>query len=75
MKKGDLIYTFSDGFLDQFGGKKTMKFSTKRFKIMIHDHKELTMEEKHSRFNEIFENWRGDYKQIDDVTVFGVRIN
>ena len=75
VNKGDIIYTFSDGFLDQFGGKRNMKFTSKRFKKMILDHKELDLTEQNQRFEEIFENWKGGERQIDDVTVFGVRIS
>lgn len=75
INKGDIVYTFSDGFLDQFGGQKNAKFSSKRFKKMILDHKELSMEDQNAKFSEVFENWKGQQRQIDDVTVFGVRIN
>jgi len=71
--KGDLFYVFSDGFADQFGGpaqKKFMSMQLKETLVAIADQPMLKQGEK---LNEIFEGWRGESPQVDDVTFIGVR--
>ncbi len=74
LNKGDIIYIFSDGFADQFGGEKGKKFMAKSFKrllISIHD---KPMDEQRRILRETVENWRGDIDQIDDICIIGVKI-
>ncbi|MBI5218138.1 MAG: tetratricopeptide repeat protein [Bacteroidia bacterium] len=74
LHEGDLLYIFSDGFTDQFGGPKGRKFLAKPFKetlLTIHDQ---PMAKQKSALNTIFENWMGSKDQIDDVTVLGMKI-
>jgi len=72
--KGDSIYIFSDGYIDQFGGTKGKKFKARAFKELLLSIQENTMEEQKVAVNYAFESWRGDLEQIDDVCVIGVRI-
>ena len=74
LEKGDVIYIFSDGFVDQFGGDKGKKFKAKPFKELLSKLQESTMEKQKKLINETFENWKGDLEQIDDVCVIGVKI-
>jgi len=74
IKKGDLIYIFSDGYADQFGGIKGKKFMYRQFREVLMEIKDLPMEEQGSILNDKIENWRGNYEQIDDILVIGVRI-
>jgi serine phosphatase RsbU (regulator of sigma subunit) len=73
LQKGDAFYIFSDGYADQFGGPKQKKFMTAQLKetivAMVHE----PMLKQGERLNEIFEEWRGDSSQVDDVTLIGVR--
>lgn len=71
---GDSLYFFTDGFADQFGGKKGKKFMYKPFKKFLMDLHAQPMIEQKQLINEIFENWRGELEQIDDVCVIGVKI-
>lgn len=72
--KGDTIYIFSDGYVDQFGGEKSKKFKSKAFKELLISIQHLSMEEQRLFIDETFEKWRGDIDQIDDVCVIGVRV-
>lgn len=72
--KGDVVYTFTDGFADQFGGPKGKKFMYKRFKkLLISIHKE-EMNKQRVILAETFLEWLGNQEQVDDVCVLGVRV-
>ncbi len=74
LQKGDCLYTFSDGYADQFGGEKGGKFKTKNFKNLLLTISEKPMPEQKQILNKHFEDWRGNIDQIDDVIVVGIRI-
>ncbi len=74
LEKGDAIYIFSDGFVDQFGGEKGKKFKVKTFRELLLSIQHMNMDEQRSYIDEVFEKWRGDLEQVDDVCVIGVRI-
>jgi len=72
--KGDMIYMFSDGFADQFGGKNEKKITTKRFKewlVTLHDQ---DLDSQKQFLSEQYNNWKGNLEQIDDVCVMGIKI-
>jgi serine phosphatase RsbU (regulator of sigma subunit) len=73
LQKGDVIYLFSDGFVDQFGGSDDSKFLIKRFRdLLLKIHNE-PMNEQKEILNQIHLDWRGDSIQIDDILVIGIR--
>ena len=75
VKEGDMLYLFSDGFHDQFGGEKGKKYmSGKFYKFLLSISKENTEKQSKLIENE-FERWRGAFEQIDDVCVMGVRVS
>jgi ligand-binding sensor domain-containing protein/serine phosphatase RsbU (regulator of sigma subunit) len=74
IKKGDQIYTLTDGFQDQFGGAVGKKFMIKKMREYVLSISHLPMKEQHEKLNETFSNWKGDLEQIDDVCVIGVKI-
>jgi serine phosphatase RsbU (regulator of sigma subunit) len=73
LQKGDAFYIFSDGFADQFGGPKQKKFMSMQLRETLVAMAGVPMLKQGERLNEIFEEWRGDSPQIDDVTLIGVR--
>jgi len=73
LKKGDAFYIFSDGYADQFGGPKQKKFMSVKLKETLVAMEGVPMLEQAERLNDIFEEWRGDSSQVDDVTLIGVR--
>lgn len=71
---GDIIYTFSDGFADQFGGVSGKKYKYSQFKKFLLGISHLEMDEQLVRLRNEFETWKQGYEQLDDVLVIGVRI-
>jgi serine phosphatase RsbU (regulator of sigma subunit) len=74
LQKGDVIYTLTDGFPDQFGGEKGKKYMIKNLKELFLTLAHLPMKEQHAKLEEEFMNWKGSNEQIDDVCIIGVRI-
>lgn len=71
---GDMLFVFSDGYADQFGGEKGRKFSTRSLKNMLTAAAESKLNEQKSIISGTFDRWKGEGKQIDDVLLIGVRI-
>lgn len=69
------VYIFSDGYQDQFGGEKNMKFMSKKFQQLLLKIHELPMEEQQKVLNETIEAWKGEQKQTDDILVIGIRLD
>ncbi|MBW6484032.1 MAG: SpoIIE family protein phosphatase [Vicingaceae bacterium] len=74
LEKGDTIYIFSDGYVDQFGGDKNKKFKAANFKKLLLTIQNETIEKQKELIDQAFEEWKGSLEQIDDVCVIGVRI-
>jgi len=72
----DTLYLFTDGFIDQFGGKYRKKYQSSRFKSFLMSIQDYSMPEQSDRLNEEIEAWREEYRedQTDDILVIGVRI-
>ena len=71
---GDVIYLFSDGYADQFGGPKGKKFKYKPFKRLLCKLQGRPMAEQLHSLETAFEDWRGNIEQVDDVCVIGIRL-
>ncbi|MBO7143683.1 MAG: SpoIIE family protein phosphatase [Salinivirgaceae bacterium] len=75
LQRGDCIYTFSDGFQDQFGGCDDCKFTGHRLRELLLEIHERPMAEQKEILNREYEQWRGPASnQTDDVVIMGVRI-
>jgi len=74
LQKGDSIYIFSDGYVDQFGGEKGKKFKPANLRKLLLSFQDQSMENQKELLDEAFETWRGDLEQIDDVCMIGVRV-
>ena len=74
LKKGDMVYTLTDGFPDQFGGEIGKKFMSKNLRELLYTNAHLPMELQKKILENTFKNWVGDLEQIDDVTLIGIRI-
>lgn len=74
LNKGDTIYIFSDGYPDQFGGEKGKKLKTGNFKNLLLQNNHLEMDQIKSNLEKFFVDWRGDFEQVDDVCIIGVRV-
>jgi len=73
LQKGDCLYIFSDGYIDQIGGDKGKKFLSKTMKkILLSIHKE-SMPKQKEILNHTLNQWMGRYQQVDDILVIGIR--
>lgn len=74
VKKGDRLYTFSDGYPDQFGGPDNRKFMIKKFKLLLGEILEKPMDEQKKILEDTLNEWMAETSQIDDVLVIGVKV-
>ncbi|MFT5822315.1 MAG: serine phosphatase RsbU (regulator of sigma subunit) [Crocinitomix sp.] len=81
LEKGDCLYIFTDGYVDQFGGEHLetgrvggKKFKAKAFRKLLLSIQEYDMVEQQNKLDQAFENWRGELEQVDDICVLGVKI-
>jgi serine phosphatase RsbU (regulator of sigma subunit)/HAMP domain-containing protein len=74
LQKGDVLYVFSDGFPDQFGGPKGKKFKYRPFKELLISISDKPMQEQKEILDRTIEEWKGDLEQIDDILVIGVTV-
>ncbi len=75
IKRGDMIYLSSDGFVDQFGGEKGKKFLNKRFRTLLVEAAQKSITAQQQLFATTFSSWKGEYEQVDDVCVLGARVD
>jgi serine phosphatase RsbU (regulator of sigma subunit) len=73
VEKDDMIYIFSDGYADQFGGPQGRKFMYSNFKDLLVRVSTLPIEEQQTIIDEEFEKWRGQEVQVDDILVIGIK--
>ncbi|MBS3807094.1 MAG: fused response regulator/phosphatase [Bacteroidales bacterium] len=74
LQSGDTLYMFTDGYADQFGGDKGKKFRYKYFKELLISNHGIPMTKQKEVLHNTFFRWKGDYEQIDDVMVMGIRV-
>lgn len=74
LKPGDMVYTFTDGYPDQFGGEKGKKFMYKQFQELLVKAHRLAAAEQFRILSNTLAEWKGSLEQVDDICVIGVRI-
>lgn len=74
LKKKDVIYTYTDGFADQFGGEKGKKFKYKQLQTLLLSIADQPMEDQKKVLEKSLKDWKGDFEQVDDVLLIGVRV-
>jgi len=74
LQRGDVLFTYSDGFQDQFGGLKGKKYMSTNFRDYLHSISSLAIDEMHEKLREEYVHWKGDLEQVDDVLVIAVRV-
>lgn len=72
--EGDVLYLFSDGFSDQFGGKEGKKFMTSRLKMALLKRCEMPLSDQETDIEQLFMKWKGELDQVDDVCMIAVKI-
>lgn len=74
LQKGDVLYIFTDGYVDQFGGPEGKKLKMAQFKSILNGIHQLPMAQQKEALERSIEDWRGALQQVDDMLVIGVRI-
>ncbi len=74
LQKDDLIYIFSDGFVDQFGGEDGRKYLSANFKKLLIENCSQTLNDQKIILEKTFEEWRGERTQLDDILIIGFKI-
>jgi serine phosphatase RsbU (regulator of sigma subunit) len=73
LQKGDVVYIFSDGYADQFGGPRGKKFLYRRFRELLVEIHGMPMERQKIMLLEALNQWKGAHEQVDDILVIGMR--
>lgn len=74
IQKNDIIFAFTDGYADQFGGPKGKKFMSKQLRELILKNAHLPLAEQKLLLEQSFKKWIGPLEQIDDVTIIGIKV-
>ena len=74
LKSDTILYMFSDGFQDQFGGPKGKKYLKKNFRELLTNISSLSIEEQEATLKKEFNDWKGSEEQVDDVLVAGIKL-
>lgn len=74
LKPGEMLYTFTDGFADQFGGEKGRKFMYKNFRKLLLSLQGDPLETQRELLIDQFKAWKGRFEQVDDICIIGKRI-
>jgi serine phosphatase RsbU (regulator of sigma subunit) len=74
LQPGDVIYTFTDGYADQFGGGRGKKFKYKPLQEMLLANHTRPFTEQREILEKTFDSWKGNLEQVDDVLVAGIKI-
>ena len=74
LKSNDMIYLFTDGMPDQFGGPRGKKYKHNKLKEFLISVSNQPLEIQQQKLAQEFESWKGNLEQIDDVTVVGIRV-
>jgi len=74
LQKNDSVYIFTDGYADQFGGKKGKKFKYKQLEEILLTSCNFPLEEQKQILDTKFKEWKGNLEQVDDVLLIGIKI-
>jgi serine phosphatase RsbU (regulator of sigma subunit) len=74
LEKGDIVYVYTDGYADQFGGPRGKKFKSKQLNDLLLSINNLGMDDQLKAITKTFNDWKGNIEQVDDVCMLGIRI-
>ena len=74
LNKGDMLYLFTDGYADQFGGPRNKKFKYKQMEELITTLAHMPLEDQKVELATTIVNWQGEFEQNDDICIMGIRI-
>ena len=74
LQTGDVVYTLTDGFPDQFGGEKGKKFKYKPLENLFCLIADKDVNEQREILAQAFDDWKSHHEQVDDVLIMGIKI-
>ncbi len=74
LQSGDVIYIFSDGYSDQFGGPRGKKLKLVGFREILEEIHVMPMQKQEEELAQRLNKWMGNIEQVDDIVVMGVRV-
>jgi serine phosphatase RsbU (regulator of sigma subunit) len=72
-RRNDIVYLFSDGYVDQIGGPDRKTFKSKRFKELLLSSSHLPLKKQKEVLETTLDEWKADIEQIDDILVIGIK--
>lgn len=75
LMKDDMVYIFTDGYSDQFGGPEGKKFKYRRFRHLLLNVHEAPIDDQLEQLERSIDDWMGDSDQVDDILVIGMKIS
>jgi serine phosphatase RsbU (regulator of sigma subunit) len=75
LEENDVIYSFTDGFPDQFGGERSKKLKSKSLLSFIEKVSHEQMRDQRIQLENFFQTWKGEEEQVDDVCLVGIRFD
>ena len=73
LQKGDSVYLFSDGYVDQFGGEQLKKLNKSRFRELLLTMETMDIKEQEAFLEYALNNWKQQEEQTDDILVIGLK--
>jgi serine phosphatase RsbU (regulator of sigma subunit) len=73
IQENDMLYLFSDGYVDQFGGKENKKFMYRRFRYLLLNIHKFDVRDQKSILDENLREWMGGTSQVDDIMIIGFK--
>ncbi len=74
LSEGDIVYTFTDGYADQFGGEKGKKFKYRQLKELLLKNAGKAMDSQCKILEDTIVKWQGELDQVDDILLIGMRV-
>lgn len=74
LNSGDMLYLFTDGYADQFGGPNGKKFKYRQLEETLLHIRHLTLPDQKAYLARVFDEWRSGLEQVDDLCIIGIRI-
>jgi serine phosphatase RsbU (regulator of sigma subunit) len=71
--EGDMLYLFSDGYVDQFGGEENKKFMYRRFRYLLMNIHSFPLSDQKAILEDNIVTWKGNNAQVDDILIIGFR--
>jgi serine phosphatase RsbU (regulator of sigma subunit) len=74
IQKGDILYLYTDGYADQFGGEKGKKFKYANLNKLLLENSKLELSALNLKLETVFNEWKRDLEQVDDVCIIGIKL-